>query len=197
MTWLLRVLATAFISFTATNIDDVFLLTFFFGQGLPAWRVVAAQYLGFTALVGVSLIAFFARFILPETWIGLLGLLPIMIGIKKLRESRSKESREPHKNGASIFTVAAITFSNGGDNIGVYAPLFATSDLVALLVILCVFFVLLGVWCLAGYFLGRLPFIAKGIDLYGHIIIPFVLIGLGCYILYHDGTLNAAAGLIR
>ena len=197
MTWLLRVLATAFISFTATNIDDVFLLTFFFGQGLPAWRVVAGQYLGFTALVGVSLIAFFARFILPETWIGLLGLLPIMIGIKKLRESRSKESREPHKNGASIFTVAAITFSNGGDNIGVYAPLFATSDLVALSVILCVFFVLLGVWCLAGYFLGRLPFIAKGIDLYGHIIIPFVLIGLGCYILYHNGTLNAAAGLIQ
>ena len=197
MTWLLRVLATAFISFTATNIDDVFLLTFFFGQGLPAWRVVAGQYLGFTALVGVSLIAFFARFILPETWIGLLGLLPIMIGIKKLRESRSKESREPHKNGASIFTVAAITFSNGGDNIGVYAPLFATSDLVALSVILCVFFVLLGVWCLAGYFLGRLPFRAKGIDLYGHIIIPFVLIGLGCYILYHDGTLNAAAGLIQ
>jgi cadmium resistance protein CadD (predicted permease) len=43
------------------------------------------------------------------------------------------------------YKVAAITFANGGDNIGIYVPLFASSDFTGLIVILSVSFVLIGV----------------------------------------------------
>ena len=90
---------------------------------------------------------------------------------------------------SSVLTVAAVTFANGADNIGIYTPLFAATDLARLLVTLAVFFLLLAVWCVAAYFLGGHPLVAKALDRYGHIIVPFVLIGLGLYIIYESGTL--------
>ena len=188
---MLATLATAVIAFAATNIDDIFLLTFFFGQGLRLPQVVAGQYLGFTALIIVSLIGYLSRFLVPESWIGLLGFVPIFIGAKKLWELTHRKNDNLNVNrSASVFTIAAVTVSNGGDNIGIYAPLFATSDFVALIITLGVFFVLLATWCAGGYVLGRLPIVRKSIDLYGHIIVPFILIGLGIYILLHSGTLT-------
>ena len=57
------------------------------------------------------------------------------------------------------------------------------------LVTLAVFFALLGVWCAAGYYLGGHPLVAKTLDRHGQTIVPFVLIGLGLYIIYESGTL--------
>lgn len=68
-------------------------------------------------------------------------------------------------------------------------PLFAASELGQLLVTLGVFFVLLGVWCLAGYSIGGHALVAKALDRHGHVIVPFVLIALGLYIIYESGTL--------
>ena len=85
LNWAVKAIATAVVSFAATNIDDIFILTLFFAQrNLRGWHIVLGQYLGLAALVAISLVGFFARFIIPETWIGLLGLVPIFIGIKKL-----------------------------------------------------------------------------------------------------------------
>src|SRR4029077_21007328 len=46
--------------------------------------------------------------------------------------------------------VAAVTFANGGGNIGIYAPLFATSDATHLTVTVLTFYVLLAIWCFLG-----------------------------------------------
>jgi cadmium resistance transport/sequestration family protein len=202
MDTLLQALLTAAVSFAATNIDDIFVLMLFFGQKskpLDARHVVVGQYLGFSALVTISLIGYFARYVAPREWIGLLGLLPVAIGVRKLIESWKAKGDVAHEapevkpaaagTASSVLTVAAVTFANGGDNIGIYTPLFAASDLARLLVTLVVFFVLLGVWCVAGYYLGGHPLVAKTLDRYGHIIVPFVLIGLGLYIIYESGTL--------
>jgi cadmium resistance protein CadD (predicted permease) len=71
----------------------------------------------------------------------------------------------------------------------IYTPLFAASSFRQIVVTLAVFFVLLGVWCAARHYLGSRPLVAKTLDRYGHIIVPFVLIGLGLYIIYDSGTL--------
>lgn len=188
----LAAIATAAIAFAATNIDDIFVLTLFFAQQkMRAWHVVAGQYLGFAALVAISLIGYFARFIVSREWIGLLGLVPIAIGIKKIIEWRQGKSEEKIKPaGSSVLTVAAVTFANGGDNIGIYTPLFANSEVAQLVMMLSVFFVLIGVWCIAGYFLGNHPAVGRVLDRYGHVIVPFVLIGLGIYILIESNTLG-------
>jgi cadmium resistance transport/sequestration family protein len=177
---MLSTLIAAIASFAATNIDDIFILTLFFSQHTRRWQIVLGQYLGFTGLIGISLAGFFGGRLLPHKCIGLLGVVPIAIGIKKLFEKRSGEKRQ---STSGVLSVAAVTFANGGDNIGIYAPLFATMSAPRLLLTLMVFYVLLAMWCLAGYLITRHPAVGKILDRYGHIIVPFVLIGLGIYII--------------
>ena len=77
-----------------------------------------------------------------------------------------------------------MTFSNGGDNIGIYTPLFAKySSAGEVIFISLIFMIMTGFWCVAAYYLVRHPLIASRIKKTGHIIFPCVLIGLGIYIL--------------
>jgi cadmium resistance transport/sequestration family protein len=182
----LSVLGRAIVAFAATNLDDIFVLTLFFAQkNLKRWHVVAGQYFGLGGLIVLSLVGYFARFIVPHTWIWLLGLAPIAIGIKRLIDwKRGKDTHtETRPATASVLTVAAVTFANGGDNIGIYVPLFASSTAPALFITLITFAALIAVWCVMGYYLGNHPAVNRIVDSYGHILVPFVLIGLGIYII--------------
>lgn len=192
MGWLLKAITTGAVSFAATNVDDIFVLTLFFGQvgrRLRRWHVVAGQYLGFSALVAISLVGYFARFIVSPAWIGLLGLLPIALGVRHfLRRLEVEEEEVGVKRAGGVLSITAVTFANGSDNIGIYTPLFAASDMASLLVVLAVFFVLLALWCVAGFLIGNHPAVKRTLDRYGHLIVPFVLVGLGVYILIESGT---------
>src|SRR5437667_12163934 len=88
MHWLISALITGVVAFSATNIDDIVFLTIFFSQASRRWHVVVGQYLGFTALVFISLIGFFGGQVLPHQWIRLFGLAPIAVGVKKLFAKR-------------------------------------------------------------------------------------------------------------
>jgi Predicted permease, cadmium resistance protein len=87
------------------------------------------------------------------------------------------------------YSVAAVTVANGSDNISIYVPLFASSTLENLVVIITVFFTLVGVWCYAAYRLIQMRAIADSLTRYGNHLVPFVLIGLGVAILVQSGTL--------
>lgn len=212
MGWLTGSIIAGITSFTATNIDDIVILMLFFAQVNSTFRrrhIIVGQYLGFIALILVSLPGYFGGLIVPRAWIGILGLVPIAIGISRLVNRKNDEeevqavSGEVNSSRANTFVlvstlisllspqtfnVAAVTFANGGDNIGIYVPLFASSDLRSLGVILSVFFLLIGVWCYIAYLLSRQPTIARVLTRYGHALVPFVLIGLGIYILIESGT---------
>src|SRR5215212_1291762 len=123
-------------AFAATNIDDIFVLMLFFSSlTFPLRQVVLGQYIGIGLLVSISALGSFISLVIPTYIIGLLGIAPIAIGVKKLikfrkkdeSNSKSKETSQDNKkkNNVGFAAVAAVTFSNGGDNIGVYAPLFA------------------------------------------------------------------------
>ncbi|PSB61932.1 transporter, partial [Chroococcidiopsis cubana CCALA 043] len=88
------------------------------------------------------------------------------------------------------YKVAAVAVANGGDNISIYIPLFAGSQLASLGIIIAVFFLMLGVWCAIAYLLTRQPTIAYMLTRYGQPLVPFVLIGLGLFIMYERGTFN-------
>jgi cadmium resistance protein CadD (predicted permease) len=108
--------------------------------------------------------AFGATF-LPEDAIPYLGLLPLALGLKaawqtwKHRNNTEKE-RKADEGGPRILEVAAVTFANGGDNIGVHVPVFATAGLGGMSVYVVVFLVLLAVWIAALGFLAPLRFAA-------------------------------------
>ncbi|HEX6386837.1 MAG TPA: cadmium resistance transporter, partial [Anaerolineae bacterium] len=77
---------TAVVTFAATNVDDILVLVMFFSQVNASFRprhVVIGQYLGFAILVSVSLLGFLGSLVIPRPWLGLLGLAPIAIGVRK------------------------------------------------------------------------------------------------------------------
>jgi cadmium resistance transport/sequestration family protein len=194
MEGLLTAVLTGIVSFAATNIDDIFLLLLFFSQvggEFRSWHVVAGQYLGFGALVVLSVLGSLGVLIVPEEWIGLLGLVPVFLGIRAFTHLSGgpEEDRKPIE-GSKIWGVSAVTFANGGDNLGIYVPLFASVGFVRMGIIVFVFLFLVAVWCYAGYRLAGYPTVAHKIDRYGHIVVPFVLIGLGIYILLESGSLS-------
>jgi cadmium resistance transport/sequestration family protein len=186
---------TAAIAFAATNIDDLVVLTFFYAQVGPrlrGWHIICGQYLGFAALVALSLAGYFGALVVPLEWIGLLGLVPIALGVRAfLRRHEPADDAPPAgMAGRPVLGVAAVTFANGGDNIGIYTPLFAASKLQALTVTLTVFFCLLGLWCWLGARLARQPALAHAVVRHGDRAIPLVLVCLGFYVLVTCGTLS-------
>lgn len=196
---------TGITAFTATNLDDIIILLLFFSQVNAVFRrqhIVMGQYFGFAALVLVSLSGFFGSLMFPRPWVGMLGLIPIALGISRLLNRDSDDSDENTEVEPSersflnsflspqTYSVAAVTFANGGDNVGIYVPLFASCTWESLLVVLSVFFSLVGIWCYAAYQLTRVRAIADLLIRYGNYLVPFVLIGLGALILIDSHTLE-------
>ena len=177
----LAVLTASIATFAATNIDDAFLLTLFFAQRIPTRRIVTGQYIGFAAIVGVSLIGVWAALAILHQWLHLLGLLPVAIGIKHLLARRTG-LEYPRSDDSSIVSIAAITLSNGADNIGVYVPFFVNGR-VYLWLILIVYAVLVALWCFVGRCLGSHSLVLHSVDRWGHWAGPLIFIGLGIYVL--------------
>ena len=181
----------AIVAFAATDIDDLFLLMFFSSPSFPTRQVILAQYLGIGILVAVGIIGSLIALVIPNYVIGLPGLVPIAIGIKHLIEVRNNDriptmQTVPRKNKSylAFLTVASVTISNGGDNIGVYIPLFSKYSTVnQITVIAAVFIAMTALWCFTAHYLVNHPLLASRIRRTGNIIMPFVLVGLGNYIL--------------
>jgi cadmium resistance transport/sequestration family protein len=199
MSWLFTTVFAAISCFIATNIDDLVILTLFFSQVSDRFRprhIIIGQYLGFIVLILASLPGLIGGLIIPKPWIGLLGLLPIAIGFKQLFDREEEETLQTVSSNnkfiaslpfklLSIQTcnVAAVTIANGGDNVGIYIPLFASGNLLSFTITLIIFYCLIGVWCFVTYSLTRQTNLAKFLSRYGDAIVPFVLISLGIYIL--------------
>lgn len=216
MHWLLTTIGVGVGVFVATNIDDIFLLTLFFAHVNATFRrrhIVLGHSLGFTGLLAISGLGYVTALIVPRAWIGLLGLVPVGLGLRKLMD-RTAQAGTGDRTAAQFgtagagplwrsvlapqtYSVAAVTLANGGDNIGVYVPLFATSSPAEIAVLVVVFLLLVATWCYAGAILGKHPGISAVLARYGHFIVPVVLIGLGVFILVESGTFALVPGLWR
>lgn len=178
-------------AFAATNIDDLVVLMFFFAAGKHEKNsVIIGQYLGFLSLAMLSSTAYFIQFMVPSYFISLLGVFPVAIGLKKIMDLRNQgsETEALVLNDASgywrnLFQVASVTFINGGDNLGVYGPLFAGMSPSNIFFVIMVFLAMVGVWCILAILMVENRFLGDKIEKYGHIVLPFVLIALGLMIL--------------
>ncbi|MGG7142021.1 cadmium resistance transporter [Clostridium nigeriense] len=116
------------------------------------------------------------------------------------QNSKSKESTSSQWNNIisfvksfinpSVLKVFSITFANGGDNIGIYIPLFASMNLFDILITVIVFVLLILLLCFIGLKLSKNPFIRKNIEKYKHIFVPIIFIGIGIFILIESNTIT-------
>lgn len=192
---MLSTVGAAITLFAATNIDDLFvLLGFFADRKFRAHQVTIGQYLGITALVAVSVVASLVSLVLAPAYVGLLGVLPILIGLKKLYDLRhhgadDEADIEPAGFG-NVLAVAAVTVGNGGDNIGIYTPVFATSTIFEIGIFVAVFAIMVAIWLAISHWLVNHRSLGVPIRRYGHIAVPFVLIAIGVFVLHEANSIS-------
>jgi len=168
--------------FAATNIDGLFLTAALLAdRSFRARDVIIGTYAGIAALYAASAAGSLVSLVAPAAVIALLGLVPIAIGVKQLVNQEAEEPVEAKSRG--IFAVAALNIAMGADNIGVYTPVFAASAAADIAAYGALFAVLTGLWCYAAYRLVNDPSIGAPVRRYAPRLVPFVLIGLGLWIL--------------
>ncbi len=201
-------LAEGILAFIATHIDDFFVLVVLFAQvqiqpAWKGWQVWLGGYLGLAGLSLISLLGYLGGLVLPPPAIGLLGLIPLAVGGRKLWPPESAETlsqeleelqdRLPPKPRLLFLPWPALmsmllTFANGGDNISLYIPLFAGSSPFQLALFSTVFFLMKGLWFAIAQRLTAQPEVAKILARQGERWVPWILMGLGVWILFKNKT---------
>lgn len=196
-----QTILSAIAVYISTSIDYLFILMIIFSQSYTRkglFQIYGGQYIGTGILVVVSLFAAYVLNFIPQDWlIGLLGLIPIFLGVRiaLLGESEEEEGKVVEKleqRGSTrlLWIVTLLTIASGGDNLGIYIPYFTSLSFSEILVILIIFFISTFLLCQISYKLVKISFVSETIEKYERIIVPVVFIGLGLYIMLENGTIN-------
>jgi len=185
-------IAAAVVLFAGTNVDDIVMLALLGSAsratGRPRrWAIWAGQFAGFAVITGVSVAAGRGLDLIPAHWLWLLALIPLTLGVVTLiaaiRAARAGERSAPPAPGGAL-GVAALTITNGADNLAAYTPFFATDDAGRIAVTLVVFAIGVGLWCAVGWWLSGHKATTALVQRYGHWILPFAFILIGLYVLH-------------
>ena len=193
-------IVTSIILYSGTAVDLLIILMLFFAKRKSRKDIIniyLGQFLGSGSLILLSLLfAFVLNYIPSKEILGLLGLIPIFLGLKVLLlgdsdgEAIAKDGlRKDDKN--LIFLVAMITFAScGADNIGVFVPYFITLNLANLIVTLLTFLVMIYLLVFSAQKLAQVPSVGETLEKYSRWFIAVVYLGLGMYILIENNSFN-------
>ena len=191
---------TSIILYSGTAVDLLIILMLFFAKRKSRKDIIniyLGQFLGSVSLILLSLLfAFVLNYIPSKEILGLLGLIPIFLGLKVLLlgdsdgEAIAKDGlRKDNKN--LIFLVAMITFAScGADNIGVFVPYFITLNLANLIVALLTFLVMIYLLVFSAQKLAQVPSVGEILEKYSRWFIAVVYLGLGIYILIENNSFD-------
>lgn len=195
---MLNTIITGVTAYISTSLDYLLILMVVFG-GTPKHQrglVYVGDLVGTSILVGISLILAYALGFVPQPWLlGLLGLIPVYMGIRLMlgeeedADEKVDAAMAQHMN--VIWKVALITVTTcGADNIGIYVPLLTQLNQGALPLLLMTFLVMLTLFCATGLLLSRIPQIAHLLDRYGRYITAAVYCLIGFGVLWEGGTVQ-------
>ena len=191
---------TSIILYSGTAVDLLIILMLFFAKRKSRKDIIniyLGQFLGSVSLILISLLfAFVLNYIPSKEILGLLGLIPIFLGLKVLLlgdsdgEAIAKDGlRKDDKN--LIFLVAMITFAScGADNIGVFVPYFITLNLANLIVALLTFLVMIYLLVFSAQKLAQVSSVGEILEKYSRWFIAVVYLGLGIYILIENNSFD-------
>lgn len=193
-------IVTSIILYSGTAVDLLIILMLFFAKRKSRKDIIniyLGQFLGSVSLIFLSLLfAFVLNYIPSKEILGLLGLIPIFLGLKVLLlgdsdgEAIAKDGlRKDNRN--LIFLVAMITFAScGADNIGVFVPYFITLNLANLIVTLLTFLVMIYLLVFSAQKLAQVPSVGETLEKYSRWFIAVVYLGLGMYILIENNSFD-------
>jgi cadmium resistance protein CadD (predicted permease) len=207
---MIETVVTSILAFVSTNIDDIFILMMLFTQQSASFRknhLIVGQFIGIIALIALSISGMLIGILFSPKYLGLLGIFPIYLGLKQLNQSFIKKDKAEDKEvvvsnakSSSAFlsqvispaalSVSAITIANGGDNIGIYIPLFSILGYQQLVMMIVIFLLLTYCWLRLAQYLTSHPAIASTLKKINPYLLPMVLIGLGVYIFIESNAFS-------
>lgn len=197
---MLTTIVSAIVSYIATSIDYIVILVVLFTQMKKRKNgvrdIVLGQYLGFTILIVISLLAAFGLAFIPQQWIGLLGLIPIFIGLKVLFEKDEGDEEDEeilestNRFSSFILSVTVIMLAAGGDNLGVYIPYFTVLNTIELIVTIVIYYIAAAVLLYLCQRVSAVKGISETVEKYEKIIVPIVFLALGIMIMFENGTFS-------
>lgn len=202
---MIQTIVTAAILYIATALDLLVILLMFFARAKTRKEyrdIYVGQYLGSIILILVSLFLAFVLNYVPEKWIlGLLGLIPIYLGIKVAIyddcEGEKRAKKELNEKGLSklVGTIAIVTIAScGADNIGLFVPYFVTLSVTNLLITLFVFLIFFLVF--TAQKLANIPGVGEIVEKFGRWIMAVIYIALGLFIIIENDTIQTILGFI-
>jgi cadmium resistance transport/sequestration family protein len=205
---MIQTIVTFAILYIATAVDLLVILLIFFARAKTRKEyrdIYIGQYVGSVALIVVSLFFAFVLNYVPEKWIlGLLGLIPIYLGIKVAIyddcEGEKRVKKELNEKGLSklVGTVAIVTIAScGADNIGLFVPYFVTLSVTDLLITLFVFFLILIFFLVfTAQKLANIPGVGEIVEKFSRWIMAVIYIALGLFIIIENDTIGTILGFI-
>jgi cadmium resistance protein CadD (predicted permease) len=187
----ITVLGLVSMSFIATNIDNLALLVgWLVSKQVEASRIFAGYMAGMFILLLLSIMISFVSFVLPLSYLGFFGVIPLLLGFFMLLQLvRGGEESDDHAgvNGA-VIAIAMTQVANGVDTVLVFAPLLVDSRTEIDFAIALVFTVVAVLWFWLALFLSYHASRLEVITRVGRWIAPLVMIAVGLYIL--DNTVT-------
>ena len=180
---------TSIVAYISTNIDDIFVIMILLAQAARGTkgRLIAGHFLGVVILTAISVLGALGLQNLPLKYVGILGLVPIGLGIKAWF---NQDSEEMEATAVGLLSMAMITLGNGADNIGVYIPLFTGFSSAERIGAVIAFVCLTALWVFLANTLAEFPKVKSVIDKYKTIAIPVVFIALGVFIILDSGLIG-------
>ena len=204
---MIQTIVTAAILYIATAVDLLVILLIFFAKAKTKKEyrdIYIGQYVGSVTLIVVSLFFAFVLNYVPEKWIlGLLGLIPIYLGIKVAIyddcEGEKRAKKELNEKGLSklVGTFAIVTIAScGADNIGLFVPYFVTLSVTDLLITLFVFLISIFFLVFTAQKLANIPGVGEIVEKFSRWIMAVIYIALGLYIIIENDTIGTILGFI-
>ena len=204
---MIQTIVTAAILYIVTALDLLVILLMFFARAKTRKEyrdIYIGQYVGSVTLIVVSLFFAFVLNYVPEKWIlGLLGLIPIYLGIKVAIyddcEGEKRAKKELNEKGLSklVGTIAIVTIAScGADNIGLFVPYFVTLSVTNLLITLFVFLILIFFLVFTAQKLANIPGVGEIVEKFSRWIMAVIYIALGLFIIIENDTIQTILGFI-
>ncbi|MEY8442167.1 CadD family cadmium resistance transporter [Lactobacillaceae bacterium 24-114] len=198
---MLGVIITGVLLYWGTAVDLLIILMHFFSKirdkkGIK--NIYIGQFLGSELLIMISLVfAYILHFVPNKQLLGILGLVPIFLGLKVLivgdtgGEELAKEKLNSAQKLNLTKNICLITLvSCGADNIGLFVPYFISLTPLNLVITLIVFTIM--IYCLVylAHRLATIPTIGNLLERYSRWFISSVYIILGISILMENDSLT-------
>lgn len=190
---LLTIVGVTAATFAATSLDNLGLVAVLAADGNLRFRDILAGYVA-AALLVVAAAYWAAEAIegLPGHYLGLIGLVPIAVGVLRLYRLRRPLTRAETPFSDRVargpISIALMMLAQSGDSLAAFTAVFTdTAERLEPAILITVSACVVA-WCLAGRWLVTQSAIAGWIERRAAHAIPVLLIVVGLYVLLDTNT---------